>query len=164
MPDSREEADVDEDDFSDEQDSEEEGATSAAPEQGADPAMEKLRKENRALRVRLRRSEVTAKYGSEVVDLIPDELPIRKWDEFAERLHARLAERPTESPEDKGEPAETPEEPTPAEKKLAALSKAGSEVQSATAHISLDDWRAMVKDPAEHERAVKLRQAGLVDD
>jgi hypothetical protein len=112
--------------------------------------------------VRLRRSEVTAKYGAEVVDMIPDELPIRKWDEFAEKLHARLAERPT-APEDKGEDAEAPEEPTPAERKLAAVSKAGPEVQSATAHITQAEYQAMVTDPEQHARAMQARQAGLVD-
>ena len=160
---------VEEDDYSEEEDSEEEVAEGQPAEtrtiEWYQAQLAKTHKQNQALRGRLdkaRRAEVATKYGAEVVDLIPEELPLKKWGEFAEKLHARLAERP--APTETGEPAEVPEEPTQAEKKLAALSKAGSEVQSATARISLDDWRAMVKDPAEHERAVKLRQAGLVDD
>jgi len=94
---------------------------------------DKLRKEHQALRSKLRRTELTAKYGAEVVDLVPEELSISKSAELAEKLHARLAERP--APAQTSEPAEVPEEPTQAERKLAAVSKAGS-APSATAAAS----------------------------
>ena len=162
MPDSREETDVDEDDFSDEQDSEEEGATPASPEQGQDPGMDKLRKENRALRSKLRRSEISAKYGPGVVDLIPDELPIRKWDEFAEKLHARLAERP--APTETGEPAEVPEEPTQAERKLAAVSKAGSapSATAAASTITRDELHEIYKQQGPDKAAQYIKEGRVI--
>lgn len=74
------------------------------------PRYKQLRQENQSLRQRLRRTELEANFGKEIVELVPEELPLDKWEEFAGRLAERLSK--PEAPE-AGQ--ETPPEPAPQE-------------------------------------------------
>lgn len=104
----------------DDLDPEVEAATEAPSDTRSDADWKKLQQENRSLRSRLRRTEIEAKHGKDVAELIPDELPLTKWEEFAEKLAAKTqAERPV-VPEQTETP-ETPKvEPTAEETRLAA--------------------------------------------
>jgi hypothetical protein len=101
--------------------SEETPAESAA----ADPAkLAKLQKENRSLRGRLRRAELGAEYGKDIAELVPDALPLKEWDAYAEKLVALRGQTGKEETPPEGEaPAEPP---TEAEQKLAVVSSASS--------------------------------------
>jgi 16S rRNA C967 or C1407 C5-methylase (RsmB/RsmF family) len=83
--------------------SEEEGS---APEI-SENVLRKLKQENHSLRQRLRRTELEANFGKDVVELIPEELPLSKWEEYAGKLAERL---PKQAPPEQNEPA--PEEPS----------------------------------------------------
>lgn len=123
---------------------------SSEPTGGAeDPKLKKLQQENRSLRARLRRSELVAKYGTEVVGLIPDELPITKWESFADTLATRLgSERTAEASSQTAEPAPS-EEPTPEELRLASVTRSASGQAEGPAKMPFAEWRALrKKDPA----------------
>ena len=70
-----------------------------------DSALRKLKQENQSLRQRLRRTELEANFGKDVVELIPEELPLSKWEEYAGRLAERL-QKP--EPEQNAQAAEEP--------------------------------------------------------
>jgi hypothetical protein len=102
-----------------------------------DGKLKKLQNENRSLRTRLRRSEITAKHGSDVADLIPDELPLTKWDEFAEKVAAKITVERPEQATDKQDAEASKEEPTAEEQRLAAAaSGANSGAGNATAEMT----------------------------
>ena len=81
---------------------------------------QKADKEAHGLRTRLRRTEMTAKYGEDIVELIDEDLPLKKQEALAERL----AERLRSNKEAQASQANGSEEPTAAptedELKLAA--------------------------------------------
>lgn len=88
-----------------------------------DKYVRKLKDENQSLRQRLRRTELEANFGKDVVELIPEELPLSKWEEFAGKLAERMpkaveAEQTEPAPEDTSQE----EEPT----KLAAVATSPS--------------------------------------
>jgi hypothetical protein len=59
---------------------------------------EKLKRENYKLRVKNRKVELSAKFGPEVVELIPEALPADEWEGYAEKLtHFRGAAPATEA-------------------------------------------------------------------
>lgn len=127
-------------------------ASDVSPEASAgseDPKLKKLQAENRSLRARLRRSELVTRFGQEVVGLIPDELPITKWESFAETLSTRLgSERTVEAQQQTKEPAPS-EEPTPEELRLASVQKGASGQAEGPAKMPFAEWRALrKKDPA----------------
>lgn len=45
-------------------------------------------KDNFTLRDKVRRTDLRAKYGEDIAELVPEQLPPEKWDEFAEKLSA----------------------------------------------------------------------------
>src|SRR3990167_3368595 len=105
--------------------SEDEDETTA--DETVDPAKyRKLQAENRSLRTRLRRSEIGAKYGSEVVELIPDELPLGKWEAFAEKLAGRLKTDGAGPADETETAAVAPVAPTPEASRLGAVATGGS--------------------------------------
>jgi hypothetical protein len=115
---------MEENDFEDQESPEpEEEPTEASPAPEGEAKLKKLQQENVSLRRRLRRTELVTKHGQEIVDLIPDELPVTKWDQFAEKLSTRLAERAQEAPAGEAEQPAPEEEPTESEKKMAVLNK-----------------------------------------
>lgn len=79
----------------------ESGETEAAAEESPvdDKGLHKLKKENQNLRQRLRRSELEATFGKDVVELIPEELPLAKWEEFAGKVAERMPKQATEQTE-----------------------------------------------------------------
>lgn len=89
----------------------------------------KLQAENKSLRGRLRRTEIEARYGKDIADLIPGSLPMREWLEFAEKVRDRIAEESTagrfaqtgQSVEEVSNP-----EPTAEERNLALAAAAGT--------------------------------------
>jgi len=126
---------------------------------------EKVQKEARSLRTRLRRTEVEAKYGKEVVELIPEELPLTKWDEYAEKLSTKLKPEPAAETDTPAE--EKPEEATPKEKKLAAVSTAQEGGAEGTTRVSWDEYmakRAAAQSKEELDAVLTLRAKGLVDE
>ena len=154
--------DYDESDPQDEEDSEEQTQAPEAPSE--EPPMSaadarKLRKENHSLRTRLRRSELVAKYGETVVDLIPSELPLKKWEEHAEKLHTVLAER-VEGQKTEGEQESAPAEPTPSEQALAAVTTTPSAATAPPPDMSAKEILELGrKDPARAEQIVRSRYA-----
>lgn len=122
-----------------------------------DAKLKKLQNENRSLRTRLRRSELEAKHGKTVADLIPDEVPLTKWDEYAEKLAAFASERPEERTA--GQEAEVPkEEPTPDEQKLAAATGATSGAGAATVEMTPREIRELGKaDPVRAMQQIKAQ-------
>lgn len=86
-----------------------------------DKELRKLKQENQSLRQRLRRTELEANFGKDVVELIPEELPLSKWEEFAGKLAERMP-KPEAPPEQNEQAAEdSPQEDEPAG--LAAVTK-----------------------------------------
>lgn len=85
----------------------------------------KARREAHSLRRRLRRTEIEARFGRDVAELIPDELPIHKWDEFAGMIAARLPQ-PVEEAARPDEDVAPTLEPTPEERRIAAAFAGGT--------------------------------------
>jgi 16S rRNA C967 or C1407 C5-methylase (RsmB/RsmF family) len=79
-----------------------------APAAIDDKYVRKLKDENHSLRQRLRRTELEVNFGKDVVELIPEELPLAKWEEFAGRLAERM---PKPAPPEQTEPEASTEEP-----------------------------------------------------
>ena len=75
-------------------------AEDAAPDPADDSAVRKLKQENQSLRQRLRRTELEANFGKDVVELIPEELPLSKWEEFAGRLAERFPKAESQPKQD----------------------------------------------------------------
>jgi hypothetical protein len=129
----------------------------------SDADWKKLQHENRSLRGRLRRSEIEAKHGKDVAELIPDEIPLSKWDEFAEKLAAKISVERPEDPVQQREVVPAPkEEPTPEERNLAAAS-GGTSGAPAAERISAKSWMEMNQsNPAEARRL--LASGGVILD
>jgi hypothetical protein len=97
-------------------------ATEDPAPQTDDPALRKLKQENQSLRQRLRRTELEANFGKDVVELIPEELPLSKWEEFA----GKLAERMPKDQAKQDEPAAEESAPEAEPAGLAAVSGAST--------------------------------------
>ena len=101
---------MDELDDLDEQGSE---GTPAPPAAGTDAAaaeVERLKKENYKLRDKVRRTELSAKFGSDVVELIPAALPAAEWEGYAEKLQALKGAAPAPADEPPAASTETDEQ------------------------------------------------------
>jgi 16S rRNA C967 or C1407 C5-methylase (RsmB/RsmF family) len=99
-------------------------AEEAAPAAGDDSAMRKLKQENQSLRQRLRRTELEANFGKDVVEMIPEELPLSKWEEFAGKLAERLPKAQNQTEQNEPAAEEPAQEAAPAG--LAAVSGAST--------------------------------------
>lgn len=121
-------------------------------------ALEKARREAQALRVRLRRTELVTKYGQDVVELIDEDLPLKKQMSLAEKFAAKLAE--AKPAPDEGTEKASEEEPTPEEERLAAVTKGVPSGTQTTGSMSREELDELYRsNPAE---AVRLLNAGLV--
>ncbi len=73
--------------------------------------VERLKKENYKLRDKVRRTDLSAKFGSDVVELIPASLPAQEWEAYAEKLQALKGAAPVTA-EPPGEAVKVPEPPS----------------------------------------------------
>jgi hypothetical protein len=118
--------------------------------------LERARKEAQGLRVQLRRSEMASEYGTDVLDYVPDDLPIERQKELAAKLAERFRSTTTVTDEASDVAEVTPEVPTPAEQRLAAVSGApvGGTPQGTV--ISALDWmRLREENPTEADRILR---------
>ena len=139
----------------------EEAEQEAAPAKADDSAeMTRLREQNRKLTFKVHKTELEAKYGSEIAGLVPETLPFKEWDTFAEKLDAlrgTAVEKETEAE------AAPPEEPSEAEQALAAVSS-----QPSATSAGPDLYREMsAKEigqlpPGEREKAMQAKYADSV--
>jgi hypothetical protein len=128
----------------------------------SDAEWKKLQHENRSLRGRLRRSEIEAKHGKDVAELIPEEVPLSKWEDFAEKLAAKLSVERSEETQQREEAPAPKEELTPEERNLAAAS-GGTSGSPAAERISAKSWMELnQKNPAEARRL--LNSGGVILD
>lgn len=120
---------------------------------------EKAGREAQQLRTRLRRTEMTAKHGADIVELIPETLPLKEQESLADKLAERLRVAPSETVEVTEEAA--PVEPTPQEQRLATVNSSSPSSSPAVARISAREWMDIrQKNPAE---ANKLLLSGGVE-
>lgn len=155
---------MDEDEYDDDSQEGSESEVAAPTAQVVDPELKKARNENRSLRAKLRRLEVAQKYGEDVAALVPDALPLKEWDGYAEKVQATITARVGSSQTQAGSEAPV-EELTEDQKALAAVTKANPSAAGTTSQrISYEQYREMVTDPAQHAKAIELSRAGLVDD
>jgi len=114
----------------------------------------KLREENKNARLKLRRSEIQEGYGSQIAELIPEELPQDKWQEYAEKLKGLVPS--TQPPEGEDTEAATKWEPSEDEKRLAAVNKGPSSAAEGTKQaMSAVEWmRLRAENPSEADRAL----------
>lgn len=132
---------------------------SAQPDWEAE--VRKLRKENQGLRRKHRRSELEAKYGAEVIELIPEELPISKWDGYAEKLTAHLATKPTQTDQATEEAAEEPP-PEDAERLAAVAKGTGSGTAASSKTYDRAEWDELFRNPSTRQEALRAAQEGRV--
>jgi 16S rRNA C967 or C1407 C5-methylase (RsmB/RsmF family) len=100
------------DEYSDEESQEDFAEGTSAPEIDEN-LLRKLKNENQSLRQRLRRTELEANFGKDVVELIPEELPLSKWEEYAGKLAERLQKQePPKQDEQAAAEASQEDEPT----------------------------------------------------
>ena len=153
-------------DFDDDldQDVEEAPAAEQAQPPEEDPTLKKLRSENRSLRTRLRRTELQAKYGEEVVGLIPEELPLKKWEPFAEQLSGRLTKQAEADPTETVTEEAPKVEPPPEEKQLAAVSKGATTTGPATEKMSFADWRKLYAENPQQALSMNADQVELAEN
>ena len=78
-----------------------------------DPRFKKLQAENQSLRRRLRRSELVGNFGETVAGLVPDELPLEKWEEYASKLAEALPKAEATETETEEATEEPPVEEAP---------------------------------------------------
>lgn len=131
-----------------------------APASSSDDALAKklaeMEKDNYKLRGKLRRAELNSKFGSEIAELVPDELPHDKWEEYAEKLQGLrgplVEEQATEASEDEAEAA-----PTEAELKLAAAASSPT-TGTAPVDVSAKEILKLVQE-GHHAEAEKLIRA-----
>ena len=160
MDEYEEEADLDE-----EQDSEDEEPDQIEPPEGESISRqqyEKVVKEARSLRTKLRRTEFAAEFGADVVELVPTSLPLKEQKELAAKLKERLAPA-APAPAVEGlevDVTEAADQPSEQELRASALvrSGSGSPGQSVITDVA-EVARLAFSDPAGYERAKK---AGLV--
>jgi hypothetical protein len=115
----------------------------------------KARKEAAKHRVELRRVKFEAKYGPDIAELVPAELPPEKWESQAEIVKARLSAGRPEEPEQQREEAPAPKvEPTPDEQRIAAAS-GGTSGSPAAEKMGAKAWMDLRRDnPAEADRVL----------
>ena len=124
---------------------------------------DKVVKEARSLRTKLRRTEFAAEFGTEVVELVPDSLPLKEQRALAEKLKTRLgstAQTPA-STSAESEDTEAAEQPTDQELRAAALSRSGSK-SSDSRLMSIEDWQTLAQsDPAAAQAAFQAERVNF---
>lgn len=130
--------------------------------EGVDPKrLTKLQNENRSLRVRLRRTELQAKFGPDISELVPDTLPLKEWEAFAEKLQDFKGPAAQTDQTESVEVEAPVEEPSPAERQLAAVSRSSATGGPAASRMSAREWMDLnQKSPGE---AMKLLRGGGVE-
>lgn len=145
-------------------------ATTTPANESADDRLNRLEKEvakrnkeNQSLRTRLRRSEWKADYG-DFLDVVPEELPLKQQQQILDALKEKYPQRPGQPGQTEQATEASTEEPTSDDINLAKVNEAPAGTEPPNARISYDRYREMVTDPAQHAKAVELRQRGLVDE
>jgi|SRR3990172_3748281 len=123
---------------------------------------DKVVREARSTRTKLRRTEFAAEFGADVVELVPDSLPLKEQRELAEKLKAKFGStvetQNEQGPELTAEPAV--EQPTEQERRAAALVQSGSGQPATTAITDVQQAAELAfGDPAAYER---MKRAGLI--
>ena len=127
---------------------------------------EKVQREARSLRTKLRRSEFAKEYGDEVVELVPESLTLKEQKELAGKLQERFAA--TASTQDADGTATTPSPPvevlSEAEKRMAAIVKPRETAAPSGKTWSWDEYRQGLADPSTRTEAMRARASGRVDE
>lgn len=153
-----------------ETDTEPDTADTGGPEErlaALEGKLEKARSENHSLRTRLRRTEWQAEYGTDLLEVVPENLPLREQKKLLDNLKAKFGERVEPGTETGTTDEASPPEETPsssAEKAMAAVVKDTGNPTALGSKISHEQYREMVTNPETHEKAIQMRQAGLVTD
>lgn len=121
--------------------------------------VEKLKKENYKLRAKARKAELGAKFGPDVVELIPEALPADEWESYAERLQAfRGAPAEEASTAAAEQPAELTEERKQAEAAMAAVVRTPSSSPASPEPLSAREMGDLIaRDPAAAIAAMKAK-------
>ena len=123
---------------------------------------DKVVREARSTRTKLRRTELAAEFGADVVELVPDSLPLKEQRELAEKLKAKFGSTvETQNEQGAEQIAESAvEQPTEQERRAAALARSGSG-SPVSGFMNLEDWHKLsVSNPEAAQAAFK---AGHVD-
>lgn len=129
------------------------GAGEASPDDS--PVVRRLKKENQGLRQRLRRTELRDEYKG-LVDLIPDELPMSKWEDWLGKAKELIPVAPETTQVEQATEDEAPEAPTPQEINLAAAAQGSASASPGAVEMSPKDIRELGKrDPAAAMRQIK---------
>ena len=124
-----------------------------AEQRGYDKAQKDLARKNKALEYA--GALGNSKIGELFLKANPEgEVTEDTFKSFAEEYGLTKTEEPPEVPE----PPKGPEVPE------AAKFHGGSDITGSAGKISYDQYRQMVTAPGSHEEAIRLRQAGMVDD
>ena len=102
---------------------------------------DKVVKEARSLRTKLRRTEFAKEFGDEVVELVPESLTLKEQKELAAKLKERFgatAQTRTDEGTESSE-LEAVEQPTDQERRAAALAREGSG-SATTGKLSREEW------------------------
>lgn len=121
--------------------------------------LDKVLKENHKLRVERRKTQLGAKYGQDVVELIPEALPADEWEGYAERLSAFKGAPAVEAPAaDAEQPAELTEERKQAEAAMAAVVRTPSSSPTTPEPLSAKEMGELIsRDPAAAIAAMKAK-------
>ena len=131
---------------------------------GLDPAalrkeLDQARRDAAKYRTQLRRTQLAKDYGDEILELVPETLPVKDQKELAAKLKERLGSQQQTSPTEQVEAAEPPEVEVPAG--LAAVSGAPSPPSSAGVTLSAREIHdLMQRDPAAAMRAAQAKYGG----
>ena len=126
----------------------------------------KARNEARSLRSKFARSELATEYGKDVVELVPNSLPLQEQRDLAAKLKDRLSQpAPTQGSEERpAAPEAPPVEPTEAEKRIAAIVKPRESAASTDKSWTYSEYKQALGNPDTHAEAMRARVAGLVDE
>ncbi len=126
-------------------------------ESGEDPRYKKLQHENRSLRDRLRRTEMVAEFGAEIVELIPPALPMKEWKGYAEKLQTFKGTAASETTQDEA-PEPPPVERQEQEQRLAAVGASRTPGNASTeVKTAREIQELMSVDPAEGFKAAQAK-------
>ena len=105
--------------------------------------------------------KLLASYDAEIVDLIPDTLPFKEREEFAEKLKALRGTSVEPAQAETATPEAPPEEPTEAEKQFAlanASPASGTSTMNDFEDVSTQDIQRMLAS-GDSERALEIINA-----
>lgn len=104
--------------------------------------VKKANNEAHKLRIRAVRGDLAAKHGSEILELVPDDIPLARQEELAAKLAEKLATgaEGTAQPSVNDEVA-VPAAPTPQEAAIAAVATpSGGNVAPSNPKMTLTEW------------------------